>query len=404
MRRAGAIAAVALLLAGSFTIGLLVTRSQSVSARAPISAPSVEAGPSVEPAPARGESVSPALVEVREQLERSYYRAVSPDVLDEKTIDGVLEKLGDSNTDYLTRAEYQSLRNRTARSYPGVGLTVEPARAGLLVTSALRGPARQAGIKRGDLIVRIDGKPAGKLTFEQSIALIKGERGTVVHLSVRRGGEERKDYAIVRQEVTVPTVKARLLTVRKRPIGYVRLLAFPASSSDRLAEATASLLDRGAKSLILDLRDNPGGLLAQAVGTVSLFVADGVVCTTDGVHQEEQAYEVSGRATFPKLPVVVLVNGGSASAAEIVAAALQDHERAVVVGQRTFGKASVQSIRPLRAGGALKLTTAMYRTPSGADLTEVGIRPDVKAADDPLTKRDEAVRAAQRALLKQVAG
>jgi carboxyl-terminal processing protease len=404
MRRAGAIAAVALLLAGSFTIGLLVTRSQSVSARAPMSAPSVEAGPSVEPAPARGESVSPALVEVREQLERSYYRAVSPDVLDEKTIDGVLEKLGDSNTDYLTRAEYQSLRNRTARSYPGVGLTVEPTRAGLLVTSALRGPARQAGIKRGDLIVRIDGKPAGKLTFEQSIALIKGEKGTVVHLSVRRGGEERKDYAIVRQEVTVPTLKTRLLTVRKRPIGYVRLLAFPASSSDRLAEATASLLDRGAKSLILDLRDNPGGLLAQAVRTVSLFVADGVVCTTDGVHQEEQAYEVSGRATFPKLPVVVLVNGGSASAAEIVAAALQDHERAVVVGQRTFGKASVQSIRPLRAGGALKLTTAMYRTPSGADLTEVGIRPDVKAADDPLTKRDEAVRAAQRALLKQVAG
>jgi carboxyl-terminal processing protease len=369
-----------------------------------MSAPSVEAGPSVEPAPARGESVSPALVEVREQLERSYYRAVSPDVLDEKTIDGVLEKLGDSNTDYLTRAEYQSLRNRTARSYPGVGLTVEPARAGLLVTSALRGPARQAGIKRGDLIVRIDGKPAGKLTFEQSIALIKGEKGTVVHLSVRRGGEERKDYAIVRQEVTVPTLKTRLLTVRKRPIGYVRLLAFPASSSDRLAEATASLLDRGAKSLILDLRDNPGGLLAQAVRTVSLFVADGVVCTTDGVHQEERAYEVSGHATFAKLPVVVLVNGGSASAAEIVAAALQDHERAVVVGQRTFGKASVQSIRPLRAGGALKLTTAMYRTPSGADLTEVGIRPDVKAADDPLTKRDEAVRAAQRALLKQVAG
>lgn len=396
MRRAGGIAAVVLLVAGSFAVGLVLTRPQSVSAPPPV-------GAAVDRAPARGEGVSPALIEVREELERSYYRPISPDVLDERTIDGVLEELGDPNTDHLTGAEYQSLRNRTARSYPGVGLAVEPARAGLLVTSALNGPAREAGIKRGDLIVRIDGEPAGSLTFEQSIALIKGEKGTVVHLTVKRPGEGRKDYAVVRQEVAVPMLKASLLTRRKQPIGYVRLLSFPASSSDRLAEATTSLLEQGAESLILDLRDNPGGLLAQAVRTVSLFVADGIVCTTDGVHQEERAYEVSGRATFPNLPVVVLVNGGSASAAEIVAAALQDHERALVVGQRTFGKASVQSIRPLRAGGALKLTTAMYRTPSGADLTEVGIRPDVKAADDPVTKPDEAVRAAQRALLEQIA-
>jgi carboxyl-terminal processing protease len=398
MRRAGGIAAVALLVAGSFTVGLVLTRSQSVSARPPVG------GAAVEPAPVRGEGVSPALIEVREQLERSYYRSISPDVFDEKTIDGMLEELGDPNTDYLTGAEYQSLRNRTARSYPGVGLTVEPAGAGLLVTSALRGPARKAGIKRGDLIVRIDGEPAGKLTFEQSITLIKGEKGTVVHLTVKRPGEGRKDYAVVRQEVAVPTLKARLLMFRKQPIGYVRLLSFPASSSDRLADATTSLLEQGAESLILDLRDNPGGLLAQAVRTVSLFVAEGVVCTTDGVHQEELAYEVSGHATFAKLPVVVLVNGGSASAAEIVAAALQDHDRAVVVGQRTFGKASVQSIRALRAGGALKMTTAMYRTPSGADLTGAGIRPDVKAVDDPVTKPDEAVRAARRTLLKQLAG
>lgn len=391
MRRAGGIAAVVLLLAGSFTFGLVLTRSQELDLRR-----------SAEPVRVRGDRVPSALIEVRQELQRSYYRPVGRNVLDEQTIDGMLEELGDPNTDYLTAAEYESLRNRTARSYSGVGLTVESAREGLVVTSALRGPARKAGIRRGDIIVRIDGKPAGKLSFDQSIGLIKGEKGTVVHLTVKRPGHGKKEFTVVRQDVAVPTVADRLLSFRKERIGYVRLFSFPDSTATRLEDATASLLERGATSLILDLRDNPGGLLAQAVRTVSLFVDDGIVCTTAAAHQEVRIYEVTGRATFDELPVVILVNGGSASASEIVAAALQDHERAVVVGKRTFGKASVQTIRPLGGGTALKLTTAMYRTPGGADLTSMGVRPDVKAADDPLTKPDEALRVAQRVLLKQL--
>src|SRR6185503_1092994 len=186
-------------------------------------------------------------------------------------------------------------------------------------------------------------------------------------------------------------------------LGYVKLLSFPDSSADRVSEATRALVERGAKGVILDLRDNPGGLLTEAVRTTSVFLEKGVVCTVSGLHQEETVYEVNGGAQFPRLPVTVLVNGGSASAAEIVAAALADNERAVVVGQRTYGKASVQSIRPLSAGSALKLTTATYLTPSGTDLAGQGIRPSVKVDNDPLTERDEMIRAAERVLAEQLA-
>jgi carboxyl-terminal processing protease len=159
---------------------------------------------------------------------------------------------------------------------------------------------------------------------------------------------------------------------------------------------------RGAEGVIVDLRDNPGGLISQAIAAVSLFVDDRIVCTTAGLHQSPRVFRTSGEPRFPRVPLVVLVNAASASAAEIVAAALQEHERAVIVGRRTFGKASVQSIRPLANGGALKLTTATYRTPNGRDLAEKGVRPAVRAYDDPRTRPDEALARAQRILLSLV--
>lgn len=394
MRRAGGIAGVAVLLGGAFFLGLFLTRTQ---------APESATVAAAKPPPAAPSERQPTLIdEVRRELGDSYYRTVSPKVLAVPTIDGILEALGDPNTDYLTAPEYESLKNRTAKSYLGVGLTVEPARAGLLVTSALRGPARQAGIRPGDVIVRIDGRPAGTLSLEQSLAFIKGEKGTFVRLTIRRPNKIVKHFTVMRQEIAVPSLRTRLFTYRGTKLAHARLLTFREDTSTRLREATERLVARGASGLVLDLRDNPGGLLAQAVRTVSIFLKKGVVCTTAGLHQEQVVYEVSGRAAHPKLPLVILVNGASASAAEIVAAAFQDHERAVIVGRHTFGKASVQSIKPLWNGSALKLTTATYLTPSGVDLSEGGVRPQVRAFDRPLTRRDEALHAAARALLRTV--
>jgi carboxyl-terminal processing protease len=388
MKRAGGFALILLLLGVAFGLGLFLTRSGGLSR---------SSTPKAAPHP-----VGDPVAEVRQELAENYYRPLDAGVLAKKTIPGLLDALDDPNTEYLTAAEYSSLKNRTARSYSGVGLTVEPSRAGLVVTSALKGPAREAGVRPGDIIVRIEGRPAGKLTFDQSLNLIKGEKGTVVHLIVRRENT-RARYTVVRSDVAVPSLSSRLVTYHGAKLGYVRLLSFPDSTAQRVHDATQALVHRGAEGILLDLRDNPGGLLTEAVRTASVFLEKGVVCTVSGLHQDRTVYEVSGGADFPRLPVTVLVNGGSASAAEIVAAALVDNRRAVIVGKRTYGKASVQSIRPLSAGRALKLTTATYLTPSGADLAGHGIRPSLRIDDDPLTRRDEMMRAAERVLLQQLA-
>ena len=385
MRRTVGIAGVAILFGGAFALGLLLTRAHA-------------GGPQRTGLP---EGPTHLLDEVRRELTSGYYRAVPDSVLASDSVDELIAGLRDPYTDYLTTTEYAALRNRTARSYTGIGLTVRPARDGFIVKGALRGPARAAGVRPGDRIVSIDGRRVRTLPLARSLEL-GGREGTAVRLTIRRPRDGMMNVTVRRKEIELPALRSRLLRAGGEPVGYVRVLSFRANAAETLTERAKGLMRAGAKGLVLDLRDNPGGLLSQAVRTVSVFVDRGVVCVTEGAHHGRRSYEVSGKAALPRVPLVVVVDNGSASAAEVVAAALEEHRRAVLVGGATYGKASVQSVRELSDGTALKMTTAVFRTPSGAHLTARGLRPSVTAADNPRTRRDEALAKATEVLVKQL--
>jgi carboxyl-terminal processing protease len=388
MRRSAGIAGVALLLLGAFALGLGLTRAQDPGSSPP------QAGAPDAPLP---------IDQVRSELVARYYRLVPPEILARETVDGIISGLDDPYTDYLPRDEYTAFLHRTAKSYAGVGLTVGPGKGGLVVKAAIQGPARAAGILPGDRIVSIDGHRVRRLPFDRTLQLIEGREGTTVRLTIRRPREGTLSFTVKRKEIRLPAVRSRMLAPAGRRVGYVRMITFRSNAAHAVSNHVDGLVKRGADGIVLDLRDNPGGLLSQAVRTVSLFVEDGVVCVTEGVNRGRREYEVAGSARFPNVPLVVLVDAGSASAAEVVAAALGDHARASVVGVPTYGKASVQSVRELSNGAALKLTTAVFLTPTGANLTGRGLEPDVRAADRPRTRRDEALRKASRVLVEQIA-
>lgn len=397
-------------MAGSAGLGLAALRDRDAAPASQGTAPGIPAfghegplhgyGPSSPSPPAA--SPPPALEQVRRALATAYYRHVSATLLSLPTIDEMLEELGDPYTEYLTPEEYAKLQGRLARSYSGVGLTVSPAEAGLMVTSSLSGPAREAGIRPGDIIVSIDGRPAASIGFERAVQLMVGEEGTLVHLTVRRPGSgDSIAFTVVRRPVSPTTVKARLMRTGGHGIGYLRLLAFSEHADERLQRATERLEKQGAEALILDLRGNPGGLLAQAIRVSSLYLESGNVGSTAGANQEERRLIVGGAPVEPDLPMAVLVDDHTASAAEIVAAALRDNHRAVIVGVRTYGKLTVQSLFPLSNGAALRLTTASYLTPAGKSLAGRGLKPGVRALDDIRTRPDEAVAAAAHALIER---
>ncbi len=392
MRRAAGYFAATAVVLGAFFFGFFLTQSNGDASQA---------------AAQRSTDRSVRLIdEVRDELNASYYRWIHPEVLARPSVDEIIQGLEDPHTEVLTAAEFESLRDRTDGTYSGIGLTVGPSSGGLVVTSAYPGPGKSAGIEPGDIIVRIDGAVLADQPFESALTLIKGQPGTVVRLRVRRPPKKAAfDVEVVRKEIAVPPLSARLMRVKKQKIAYIRIFSFSADAAHQVTTTASRLVAQGATGAIIDLRDNPGGLLSQAVDVASIFIADGMVCRTAGLHEEEHTYRVTGFPTHPKLPLVVLVNGGSASAAEIVAGALVDQDRATLVGQRTFGKASVQTVAPLLNGRALKLTTAKYVTPAGADITGVGLHPSVEAVDDPLTaEHDEAIQIARQAIFQTLRG
>jgi carboxyl-terminal processing protease len=342
-------------------------------------------------------------------LARDYYRPVDRNALLDTSIGAAVKSLNDRFSNYFDPKAYRSFQEATNGAFEGVGMNVEQAEEGLRVLTVFDGsPAKQGGIKPGDLITRVNGRSLQGKSSNAATALIKGPAGSPVTLTVQSGKESR-DVRLRRAKVTVPVVSSEMREVDGRKIAHVTLSSFTDGAGQQVRDAVGRLLDRGAKGVVLDLRDNGGGLLNEAVSTASVFVPNGTIVTTDGRARPKHTFKATGSAIDGKIPVVVLVNRESASASEIVTGALQDRHRAEVVGTRTFGKGVFQEIEQLPNGGALDITVGEYFLPSGRNIggggvkQGAGIKPDVNALDDPKTKRDEALDAAVRTVARESA-
>ncbi len=314
-------------------------------------------------------------------IEMSYVSAVDQDKLLYGAIRGMVRTL-DPHSDYLDPAEYRVLASDTRGRFGGVGVEIDVRDGWLTVTAVFPGgPAERAGVQIGDRFVTIDGYRARDMPIEEAVRRMRGEPGTEVKVSLRREDDGPAFEASMRREIiSVDAVEGQLLADRHL---YVRLRVFQETTTrelvDVLDEAVAAARDKGGiRGVLLDLRDNPGGLLDQAVSVADEFLSSGVIVTTRGRGGRElSAASAREGGTRPPWPLVVLVNGYTASAAEIVAGALGDHGRALIVGTRTFGKGSVQNIIELPDTSALKITVARYYTPSGRSIQAEGIEPDV---------------------------
>jgi carboxyl-terminal processing protease len=362
--------------------------------------------PDTLPAPVRDVLVEDSDGRVYEQaidtLERDYYREVNRDELLNRSLESAVGALDDRFSHYFAPRDYDDFQEATEGRFEGVGMTVEGIERGLRVLTVYEGsPAARGGLKPGDVITHVDGKSIARASSEESTTRIKGPAGTSVRLTVRSGGKTR-ELTLRRAEVEIPVVEAEMRRVAGREIAHVRLAGFSSGAHGEVGDAVRRLLKQGADGVVLDLRDNGGGLLNEAVMVSSIFIPDGEIVTTKGRSRPTQVYEATGNAIDADVPVVVLVNDRSASASEIVTGALQDRDRATVVGTRTFGKGVFQEIEPLPNGGALDITVGEYFLPSGRNLggggvsRGAGVSPDVRAEDDPDTPRDEALLAALR--------
>ncbi len=318
--------------------------------------------------------------EVLRAIEKNYVESQDPQKLIYGAIKGMVRSL-DPHSSFLTKDEHRELMMETRGSFSGVGIEITIKDNVLTVVSPIEGtPAYKAGIKTGDKIIKIEDQSTQDMTMMDAVKNIRGPKGTKVKLTILRKGEEKPlEFSITRDVIPLKSVRHHLLTP---VIGYVRISNFRSSTTEDLLSALEKMeKGRKLKGLILDLRNNPGGLLNQAVEVSDVFLDSGVIVSTKGRNSSQNIEATAHRnKTTRDYPIIVLVNGGSASAAEIVAGALQDNKKALILGTRTFGKGSVQTILPLSDGSGLRLTTARYYTPSGRSIQLSGITPDIELA------------------------
>ncbi len=342
-----------------------------------------------------GESALPLedlrnFAEIFGRIKANYVEPVEDKVLLENAIRGMVSGL-DPHSSYLDADEFKDLQVGTKGEFGGLGIEVGMEDGFVKVISPIDDtPAAKAGILSGDLIVRLDETPVKGLTLNDAVKLMRGKPGTKISLTIVREGEEKPlKFEVVRAVIKVASVKSRLL---EDAFGYVRISQFQSHTTDDLQKAIRKLKGEAKgllKGLVLDLRNNPGGVLNAAVSVSDAFLVSGLIVYTKGREEDSQLrFEAAPDDLLNGAPIVVLVNEGSASASEIVAGALQDHHRAVIMGRRTFGKGSVQTIIPLTQNSAVKLTTARYYTPSGRSIQAEGIKPDIELEDVKLTQAE----------------
>jgi carboxyl-terminal processing protease len=321
--------------------------------------------------------------DVFERVRAEYVDPVSDKDLVENAINGMLTGL-DPHSSYMNAKAFQDMQVQTKGEFGGLGIEVTQENGFIKVISPIDDtPAAKAGIKAGDIITAIDGKTVEGITLNDAVDRMRGPPNSKITLTIKRQGIDKPiEQALLREIIHIQVVKSRM---EQDKIGYVRLTQFTEQADPSLKAAVKTLKQQaGGKltALILDLRNNPGGLLDQAVAVSSDFVDQGEIVSTRARHPEDsQRWDAKGDDIIAGTPLVVLINNGSASSSEIVSGALQDHHRAVLLGTRSFGKGSVQTVIPLPGNGAMRLTTARYYTPSGRSIQGLGIEPDVKVAE-----------------------
>lgn len=326
-------------------------------------------------------------LEIFNLVRSEYVDAVKVDNLVEGAINGMLKSLDDPHTRYMNAVNFHNMQEETKGYFGGLGIVVGIKDNQLTVVAPIeKTPADRAGIKAGDYIRTINDKTTKDMPLEQAVSLMRGPEETTVELGIYRPATKvEKKFAITRAKIEVPSISSKML---EDHIGYIRMSGFTETTGKDLRKALKDLNDQGAQSLILDLRNNPGGLLKAAAEVGEQLLAKGPV-----VHIKERSGQThslysSGKSPYLKWPLIVLVNEGSASASEIVAGAVQDTKRGTLLGEKTFGKGSVQTVYPLQDGSGLALTTAKYFTPSGRSIHKIGIQPDLKVK---ITQESETV-------------
>ena len=415
----GGLVAAILLVLGGFLLGTRDDLGSALRGLFPVVAGSSASGDSYQ-----------LQQEVLDKLDSTYYKAVDDAALHADAIDGMVAGLDDPYTVYWDPTEYASFKESTSGAYTGVGMSVEMKDHLVTVVSTFKGsPAAQAGIRPGDIIMSVGGESVQGLSIDEVVSKIKGVEGTTVNLELYRPlpatttttvageagakgetttttepgpadvsqlppGGETKGYTLTRRTIEIPVTETKIVEAGDKKVAVISFFTFSQGSAAALRSAVKQAVEvEQVDAIVVDLRGNGGGLLNEGVDVASIFIPEGDIVSTEGLHSPKQVYKATGGA-YPDVPLYVLTDPYTASASEIVAGALQDYERATLVGETTFGKGLVQSIEALSNGGALKATTAVYLTPKGRDINKKGIIPDVLAPDDPATTGvDETLQA-----------